>query len=84
MIFGHAPIIFPAVARVKLLYHPAFYLQLGVLHVSLLMRVVGDLADMLPVRQAAAIANSIALLTFVVTMVISAFRGRSSRNLKYA
>ncbi|MCX7169942.1 MAG: hypothetical protein NTY41_06495 [Proteobacteria bacterium] len=84
MIFGHAPIIFPAVARIKIPYHPAFYLQLGVLHASLLMRVVGDLGDMLPVRQAAAIANSIALLTFVVTMVVSALRGRSNRFLKYA
>jgi len=81
MIFGHAPIIFPAVARIKIPYHPAFYLQLGVLHVSLLMRVVGDLGDMLPLRQAAAIANAITLLIFVVTMMVSALRGRSSRNL---
>ena len=28
MVFGHAPIIFPAVARVKIPYHPAFYLPL--------------------------------------------------------
>jgi len=84
MIFGHAPIIFPAVARIKIPYHPAFYLQLGVLHASLLMRVVGDLGDMLPVRQVAAIANGVALLTFVATMVVSALRGRSNRYLKYA
>lgn len=77
MIFGHAPIIFPAVARVKIPYHPAFYLQLAVLHASLLARVVGDLGDMTGVRQAAAIANGIALLIFVVTVLVAAMRGRS-------
>lgn len=84
MIFGHAPIIFPAVARIKIPYHPAFYLQLGVLHASLLMRIVGDLGDMPPVSQAGAIANGIALLTFVVTTLVSALRGHRNRYLKYA
>jgi len=79
MIFGHAPIIFPAVARIKLPYHPAFYLPLAALHASLLARVVGDLGDMMAVRQAAAIANGIALLVFVVTILVSAVRGRSER-----
>ena len=76
MIFGHAPIIFPAVARVKLPYHRAFYLQLLLLHGSLLTRVIGDLGDMSSLRQWGAIANGLALLTFVVTIVVSALRGR--------
>ena len=76
MIFGHAPIIFPAVARVKIPYHPAFYLQLAVLHASLLARVVGDLGGIMALCQAAAVANAIALLIFVVTVLVSALRGR--------
>ncbi|MCX7169444.1 MAG: hypothetical protein NTY41_03895 [Proteobacteria bacterium] len=79
MIFGHAPIIFPAVARAKIPYHPVFYLQLAALHASLLARVVGDLGGLAVVRQGAAIANGIALLIFIITMLVSVARGRSAR-----
>jgi len=76
MIFGHAPIIFPAVARVRIAYHPTFYLQLVLLHASLLARVVGDLGGLPALRQAAAIANGVALLVFVATILIGVVRGR--------
>ncbi|MDP3084855.1 MAG: hypothetical protein Q8N44_14370, partial [Rubrivivax sp.] len=36
MVFGHAPIIFPAVLRVAVPYHPSFYGPLALLHASLL------------------------------------------------
>jgi hypothetical protein len=35
---GHAPIIFPAVLRVAVPYHPSFYLPLALLHLSLLVK----------------------------------------------
>ena len=38
MMFGHAPIIFPAVLRVTMPYHPSFYAPLVLLHVSLVVR----------------------------------------------
>ena len=44
MIFAHAPIIFPTVLRVPVTYTPWFYSHLILLHISLLLRVVGDLA----------------------------------------
>ena len=47
MVFAHAPVIFPAVLGVPLAYRPAFYLHVGVMHVSLILRVVGDLVDSL-------------------------------------
>ncbi|CAG4885080.1 conserved membrane protein of unknown function [Georgfuchsia toluolica] len=77
MIFGHAPIIFPAVAKIRIPYHPAFYLQLALLHASLLARIIADLGDLAELRQRAAIANGIALLIFLITMLASALRGRS-------
>ncbi len=43
MIFGHALIIIPAVAGIQLQYTPLFYLPLGLLHFSLLLRVASDL-----------------------------------------
>lgn len=73
MIFGHAPIILPAVARLKINYRPVFYLPLLALHGSLLLRVV---ADFLPIahnlRAPAAIANSLALALFILTMLHAA------------
>src|SRR5690606_18114264 len=41
MIFGHAPVIVPAVLRVRLPFHPYFYVHLALLHVSLLVRLLG-------------------------------------------
>jgi len=38
MVFGHAPVILPAVLRVKLPYHPVLYAPLALLHASLLVR----------------------------------------------
>jgi hypothetical protein len=75
MVIGHAPIIFPAVMRVRIPYHWAFYLPLAALHLSLLARVAGDLADVWLLRQGAAVANAGALLLFVVTIVTSVVRG---------
>ncbi len=76
MIFGHAPVIFPAVAKVRLPYHPVFYLPLIVLHVSLLARIAGDLLHHPVVRSAGAALNAIALLLFVLGMASAAIRGK--------
>jgi hypothetical protein len=43
MIFGHAPIILPAVARVKVTFRPAAYLPLSLLHLSVLLRMFADI-----------------------------------------
>ena len=39
MVFGHAPVILPAVLRIRYPYHPVLYLPLAVLHLSLAVRV---------------------------------------------
>jgi hypothetical protein len=75
MVFGHAPIIFPAVARVKIPYHPVFYLPLLALHASLLGRVGGDLAGDFATQRGSAAANAGALLLFIATVVASVVRG---------
>jgi hypothetical protein len=77
MIFGHAPIIFPAVVRVKIPYHPLFYFPLLVLHLSLAMRILGGLGDRFDWRSQGGLANAIALLIFIITMLASVVRGRS-------
>jgi hypothetical protein len=40
MVFGHAPVILPAVLRVRFPYHPILYLPLALLHASLAVRVL--------------------------------------------
>ena len=65
MIFGHVPIIFPAVLGKPILFSPLFYSHLVLLHLSLLLRVGGDLTVWLPARQWGGLFNIIALLLFL-------------------
>ncbi len=65
MIFGHAPIIFPAVLGLPITFRSAFYLHLMLLHLSLLLRIIGDLATWLPGRQWGGLLNVVALLLFM-------------------
>ena len=74
MIFGHALIIIPAVMGVQLRYTPAFYIPLGLLHLSLLLRIMGDLFLWLPVRQWGGLLNEVAVLLFLGLVVFSARR----------
>jgi hypothetical protein len=69
MIFGHAPIIVPAVlGRTTSPYHPALYVPLLLLHASLLLRVVGDLIGWWPGRQWGGLLNVLAVLLFLITL----------------
>ncbi|MBI2306952.1 MAG: hypothetical protein HYU78_06575 [Rhodocyclales bacterium] len=82
MVFGHAPIIFPAIVRVALPYHPRFYLPLAVLHASLLLRVGGDLAAMPALRAWGAAGNALCLALFIVTMAAAAIGGKAENTRK--
>lgn len=81
MIFGHAPIIFPAVLGHPLAYRPIFYAHLILLHVSLILRVLADLALSMPLRQWGAMLNVIAILLFLfatVSALMSAPKNKES------
>jgi hypothetical protein len=77
MIFGHAPIILPAVTNLPLTYRPAFYLHLLLLHLSLIVRLVGDVALDPSVRMWGGLLNVTALLLFLGNSAASALRGRT-------
>jgi len=71
MIFGHAPVIFPAVLGRGMLYRPAFYIHVVLLHIFLTVRVVGDLTvEMLP-RSVGGLLNALTLLVFVLNTVLA-------------
>ncbi len=76
MIFGHAPIIFPAVLGVSISFKPRFYLHLILLHLTLIARVAGDLTGWFPGRQWGGLLNVAAILLFFAN-TLSATRLRS-------
>ena len=81
MVFGHAPIIFPAVVRVRMPYHWTFYLPLLVLHASLLMRLAGDGLMLPELRSLGGLLNAAALVLFILNTVSSVIRGsRAGKN----
>ena len=66
MVFAHAPEIVPTVVGLPLPFRPAFYLHVGVLHVSLILRVAGDLVESLGRWRAwGGVLNAAALLLFM-------------------
>lgn len=75
MVMGHAPVILPAVARVKLHFGPWFYAPLLALHASLLLRLLGGNGQP-ALRTAGAELNAAALALFVLTVVGSAVAWR--------
>jgi hypothetical protein len=67
MVFGHAPVILPAVLRVALPYSAILYAPLALLHVSLAIRVAGDLGTSASLRAAGGAGNALAIAIFILT-----------------
>ncbi|OFZ98461.1 MAG: hypothetical protein A3H35_06925 [Betaproteobacteria bacterium RIFCSPLOWO2_02_FULL_62_17] len=76
MVFGHAPIIFPAVLRVAVPYHSYFYAPLALLHASLLIRLVGDWMLLPEWRAWGGMLNGVALVAFVAGTIAAVIGGR--------
>jgi hypothetical protein len=71
MIFGHAPIIFPAILKKQITFYPFFYLHLFLLHASLLLRVYSDLTLFIPGRLWGAMLNGAAIVLFFLVTIFS-------------
>ncbi|RYV53016.1 hypothetical protein [Pengzhenrongella frigida] len=70
MIFGHAPVIVPAVLRVRLPFHRWFYAHVALLHVSLLVRVIlGDAAGIELWSRIGGVGTELAILGFLAASV---------------
>ncbi len=79
MIFGHAPIIVPALLQIPLKFNRWSYLPLVALHLSLLMRVAGDLTLRLDLRRWGGMLNAMAIAIFLLLTLISALQARWQR-----
>ncbi|RMH68253.1 MAG: hypothetical protein D6675_16670 [Gemmatimonadetes bacterium] len=71
MIFGHAPIIFPGILGIKITFHPIFYLHLVVLHLSLMIRMYGDLMIHPEIRIWGSLLNGLAIVLFFGNTLMS-------------
>jgi hypothetical protein len=79
MVFGHAPIILPAVTGLRVRYSPAAYLPLGILHASVLLRVASDFGEVAALRGASALLTILALVTYAGVLVFAARRRAGTR-----
>jgi len=71
MIFGHAPIILPAVTGIRLRYSRLAYLSLALLHASLVVRIGGDLLERPELRTASGVATIAALIGYAATLALA-------------
>jgi len=75
MMLGHAPVIVPALARVKLRFGGFFYVPLAVLHLSLAVRLFFGPFDF-RLLSAGATGNAAAIVVFALTVAGSAVAWR--------
>ena len=71
MIFGHAPIILPAVTGLRVRYSAAVYAPLVVLHLSVLLRIAADLFERIEMRIISGPITIIAFAGYAATLMIT-------------
>ncbi len=79
MIFGHAPIIFPAILGLRVGFHPLAYVPLALLQVSVAVRVVGDVGLDAQVRQLGGLLGVIAIALYAVVVVLMVLLARRAQ-----
>lgn len=86
MIFSHAPIILPAVAKLPIrIYRPVLYAWFVVLQLSLAARVASDFTGEVKMRELSGLVNGLSILAFFVTILVIVaieLRKRRRRSLK--
>jgi hypothetical protein len=79
MIFGHAPIIFPAILDVPIGYKPMLYIPLVLLQASLILRALGDLGGNYTLRQWGGMLNAIVILVFLGMLASQVLQARKTK-----
>ena len=71
MIFGHAPIILPAVTGLRVRYSAAVYGPLVLLHLSVLLRIAADLFERVDLRAISGPVTIVAFAGYAVTLMMA-------------
>jgi len=79
MVFGHAPIILPAVTTLAVPFHAAFYLHVALLEASLALRIAADFLADDGLRLAAGFGNALTVVLFVFNTVLAVRRGIAAK-----
>ena len=82
MIFGHAPIILPAVTGLRLNYHPIFYGHLVLLHAGLAYRMVANLTLGFAAQQWSGLLNVLTVLLFLGVTVSTVIQSNKAIKLR--
>lgn len=80
MIFGHMPIILPALTGLQVNYNRIFYGHLILLHTALVYRMYGNLTGNVIARQQGGLLNAIAILLFLTVTILITIRSNFQRN----
>jgi hypothetical protein len=81
MIFAHALIILPALLKITLPFHRGFYLPPILLHLSLIMRIAGDLLMQQTLRQWGGLLNAVSILLFFFIVIITVIQNKVNSNV---
>lgn len=71
MVFAHAPIILPAVARIAVGFHPVLWVPLAALHLSLVARVAGNVHAIEGLPRWGGLGNALSLVLFALAMGVA-------------
>jgi hypothetical protein len=71
MVFGHAMIVLPSLTGLSFPWNPALWLPLALLHLSLVLRVIGDLGGNFAVRRWGGVLNAASLALFALVAVVT-------------
>jgi hypothetical protein len=74
MIFGHAPIILPAVTGFRIRYSALVYVPLFLLHLTVLLRIAADLFEYTELRAVSGPVTIIALASYAATLAITSLK----------
>jgi hypothetical protein len=78
MIFAHGPVILPLIAGVTIPFQRLFYGHLILLHLSLLLRISGDLVQSPALQRWGGLINALAIVFFLTNNLRAVKRGAAS------
>ena len=88
MVFGHAPLVFPQIAKTKPIFSHFFYAPLVLLHISVLMRVLSEIILLRELKFISLYLNSASILIFFFVMMATRLKekmkgGRKNKVVKH-